>query len=69
MRTFICLIMMLTSFLTNSVLAQHIPVELMNRIHLVPRPKTLDYNEKKNPFPKAVSIVGISLQNSEQISR
>ena len=66
MRTFICLIMMLTSFLTNSVLAQYIPVELMNRIHLVPHPKTLDYNEKKIPFPKAVSIAGLSLQNPEQ---
>lgn len=56
----------LFSFFTCSVLAQYRPVELMDRIHLVPQPETVVYKKEKIAFPKAVSVSGISLNNPEQ---
>jgi hypothetical protein len=48
---------------TASVKAQNRPVELMQRIHLVPQPQKLTYHQEKIPFPRQISIVGINQED------
>ncbi len=54
------------SFFAGPVLAQYRPVELMDRIHLVPQPGILVYEKQKIAFPKAVSVTGLSLHAPDQ---
>ncbi len=54
------------SFFAGSVWAQYRPVELMDRIHIVPQPETVVYGKRKIAFPKAVTVTGLSLHASEQ---
>ncbi len=42
-------------------------VELMDRIPLVPQPKTLVYSHEKMPFPQGISIFGLSGENDGQL--
>ncbi len=62
----ICFIIISIFFFANSVLAQYRPVELIERIHLVPQPETVVYKKNKIAFPKAVSVTGLSLHAPEQ---
>ncbi len=50
----------------NSAVAQYRPVELMDRIHLVPQPANVIYSQKKIAFPNKISISGLSLNVPEQ---
>ena len=61
-----CFIIISICFSANSVMAQYRPVELIDRIHLVPQPETLVYKKKKIAFPEAVSVFGLSLNAPEQ---
>jgi len=64
-RTLFILIIFINYF-GHSVSAQYRPVELMDRIHIVPQPVTVDYKQNKIAFPKSVSVTGLSLSDHEQ---
>ncbi len=67
-RIFFLITCLIFGVIINQVNAGYQNIELMDRIYLVPYPNTLSYNGEKIPFPKAVSITGLSLQNPSQKS-
>ncbi len=54
------------SIFVNLAWPQYRPVELIDRIHLVPQPVSVVCQEQKIAFPRAVSVMGLSLNNPEQ---
>ena len=52
------------SLLAVSVYADDRPVELLDRIHLVPYPEKVEYSGQKILFPAKVSVLGILPRNS-----
>ena len=57
------------SLLVVSVYAGDKPVELLDRIHLVPYPEKVEYSEQKILLPAKVSVFGISDDNSMKRTR
>lgn len=66
MRIYLLIISFLIIFIVTPLQAGYTKIELMNRIPLVPYPKTLNYKGDKIPFPKAISIIGLSIKDNEQ---